>query len=295
MKVKRSDLIGIILFCAPALLLFLVFFVFPVGYISVMSLFEWDGITQPHWVGLDNFREIFQDRAFRISLRNNFLWAGAAVFIQVPLALIMALILSKKVRGWKIFRTVFFMPQVISGIAMATLWASIYNSEFGLLNALLKAMGLISQDASINWLGNPDTALFCVIIYGVLYFGYFMVILMAGISGIDQTFYEAATVDGASPFQMNIHITIPLIRSSISTCVTLGAVFALRTFEQVFRLTGGGPANRTSVMVLYMYRRMADRSYGMANASSVVLVLVGVIVIIGIRSLFSIERTSKVR
>lgn len=285
MKRTRRDNIGIFIFLLPALLLFFIFFVFPVCFVGVMSLFDWNGITSAGFVGFENYTKIFGDKVFWSSLRHNVIWALAACCIQVPLALLMALILSKKPRFWKFFRTVYFLPQVISGIAIATLWAAVFNSEFGLLNGILKAIGL--GDHATNWLGNPKTAFVCVLVYGLFYIGYYMVILMAGISGIDETYYEAARIDGANAFQVDIHITIPLIRYSLSTCVSLAAVFGLRTFEQVYLLTNGGPANRTSILVLYLYKQMNVNDYGGANASSVMLILVGAIVIIGVRKIFA--------
>lgn len=285
MKVNREAKIGIVVFLLPALVLFLTFFLIPVIYVAVMSFFDWNGISQATFNGFENYKEIFSDKVFWRSIRNNLIWSFAAVFIQVPLALVMALVLSKKPRGWKFFRTVYFLPQVISGIAIASLWSVVYNSEFGLLNGLLRAVGL--DHLAKNWLGNPDTALPCVILYGLFYIGYYMVIMMAGITGVDYEYYEAAKIDGANRLQMDLHITIPLIKYSIMTCTTLAAVFSLRTFEQVFQLTNGGPANRTSVVVLYLYNQMKNNDYGGANASSVMLILVGAVVIVCVRKIFT--------
>ena len=290
MKVNKESRIGIIIFLLPALILLITFYVFPIGYVSLMSLFKWNGMTMPEWIGIENYRDIFGDKVFWRSLKNNVMWAFAASFLQVPMALMMALILSKKIRGWKVFRTVYFLPQVISGIAIASMWSAVYNSEYGLLNGLLKLMGL--DDAATNWLGNPKTAFPCVLIYGLFYIGYYMVILMAGISSVDETYYEAARIDGANVFQMDFHITIPLIRYSIMTAVTLAAVFGLRTFEQIYLLTNGGPANRTSVLVLYLYNQMRDNNYGGANATSVMLILTGAFVIVMIRTLFTRNKES---
>jgi len=129
--------------------------------------------------------------------------------------------------------------------------------------------------------------LICVLVYGLFYIGYYMVIMMAGITDIDETYYEASRVDGANGIQTAIYITVPLIRYSIVTCVTLAAVFGLRTFEQVYLLTNGGPANRTSLVVLYLYNQMKNNNYGGANASSAVLIVVGACVIVSIRKLFT--------
>ncbi len=285
MKLKKDERIGIILFLLPAMILFVAFFVLPIAFIAIMSLFEWNGITKGTFSGFSNYAKIFSDHVFWKSLRNNVVWAFSACFIQVPLALLMGLILSRKPKFWKFFRTIYFFPQVISGIAIATLWSAIYNSEFGLLNGILKAVGLGSM--AKNWLGTPNTAFLCILIYGLFYIGYYMVIMMAGITSIDETYYEAAKIDGANAFQMDWHVTIPLIKYSITTCVTLAAVFGLRTFEQVYLLTNGGPANRTSVLVLYLYNQMRNNNYGGANASSVMLILTGAIVIILIRKIFS--------
>lgn len=285
MKVNREARVGIILFLLPALLLFAVFFIFPVLYVFVLSFFDWNGITKPEFNGISNYIELFTDKVFLRSIRNNLIWVLGVCLIQVPLALLMAMILSGKPKGWKFFRTIYFFPQVISSVAIASLWSAIYNSEFGVLNGLLRLVG--REDLTRNWLGDPKTALPCVLIYGLFYIGYFMVILMAGIAGIDQTYFEAAKIDGANAVQMGFHITIPLIRGSLATVITLAAVFGLRTFESIYMLTDGGPANRTSVMVLYLFKQMQKTHYGVADAASVILILLGALVISVVRRIFA--------
>lgn len=272
---------------APALIIMLVFFVIPVIYVIVVSLLKWNGISTATFNDIQNFAKLFSDKAFVRSVINNVIWALVAGFIQVPLAMVMAIILSRKPRGWKFFRTVYFFPQVISGIALATLWRAIYSADTGLLNGLLRSVGLGS--VARDWLGTVDTAFPAVLIYWVFYVGYYMVIMMADITTIDTSYYEAATIDGASDFQQAIYITIPLIkRTSLLTCITLASVLGLRQFEQVYMLTNGGPANTTSTMVLYMYKKLQDTNYGMASASAVILIIVGVIFIVCIRALFNI-------
>ena len=263
MKLERSDRAPLWAFMTPALVLMLVFFVIPVIYVIVVSFLKWNGR----------------------SVINNVIWALVAGFIQVPLAMLMAIILSRKPKGWKFFRTVYFFPQVISGIALATLWRAIYRADTGLLNALLNSVGL--GHLAKDWLGTIETAFPAVLIYWVFYVGYYMVIMMADITTIDESYYEAATIDGASDFQQAIYITIPLIKkTSLLTCVTLASVMGLRQFEQVYMLTNGGPANSTSTIVLYMYKKLQDANYGMASASAVILIIVGVIFIVCIRKIF---------
>ena len=285
MKLERSDRATFWAFMTPALVLMIVFFVIPVIYVVVISFMKWNGINTPAFVNVKNFMLLFRDKAFKRSIYDNVIWALVAGFIQVPLAMVMAIILSRKPKGWKFFRTVYFFPQVISGIALATLWRAIYRADTGLLNALLRSVGL--GHLAKDWLGTLETAFPAVIIYWVFYVGYYMVIMMADITTIDDSYYEAATIDGASDFQQAIYITIPLIRkTSLLTCVTLASVMGLRQFEQVYMLTNGGPANSTSTIVLYMYKKLQDANYGMASASAVILIIIGVIFIVCIRKIF---------
>ena len=286
MKPTRSDKRARAAFIAPAIAVMIVFFVIPVIYVVVVSFLKWDGLSEPTVVGVENFVKLLKNSTFQRSLKNNVVWALVAGFIQVPLAMVMAIILSRKPKGWKFFRTVYFFPQVISGIALATLWRAIYRADSGLLNGLLTAVG--RGDLAKDWLGTLSTAFPAVLIYWVFYVGYYMVIMMADITTIDSSYYEAATIDGASDFQQAIYITIPLIKkTSLLTCVTLASVMGLRQFEQVYMLTNGGPNHRTSTMVLYMYERLQSSSYGLASATAVILIIVGVIFIVCIRKLFT--------
>ena len=285
MKLTRSDKGPLIAFMAPALVVMVLFFVIPVIYVVAVSFLKWNGISEPAFNNVKNFSLLLKDKSFSRSVINNVIWALVAGFIQVPLAMVMAIILSRKPKGWKFFRTVYFFPQVISGIALATLWRAIYNAEHGMLNGLLRAIGL--GGLAKDWLGTIQTAFPAVLIYWVFYVGYYMVIMMADITTIDTSYYEAATIDGATDFQQAIYITIPLIKkTSLLTCVTLASVMGLRQFEQVYMLTNGQPANTTSTIVLYMYKKMQNANYGIASASAVILIIVGVIFIVCIRKLF---------
>ncbi len=288
MKPTKKDRLGMALFMTPALVLFVVFFLIPVCYVLIVSLFQWNGMSAASFVGIKNYFTIWKDPVFRRSVLNNVIWALVAACVQVPLSVLMALILNRKPRGWKFFRTVYFFPQVISGIALAMLWSAMYNSEYGLINGFLHLIG--KGELAINWLGTLNTALPALLIYWVFYIGYYMVIVMSDLSGVDRDFYEAAEIDGASKIQQAWFISLPMVKSSILTCMTLAAVMGLRQFEQVYLLTNGGPANRTSTMVLYLYKQIQNTRYGPANAASVMLICVGVIVILGIRALFEIER-----
>lgn len=285
MLLRKEEKWKLLLFLIPAIVLFVALFLYPLIYVIAMSFYEWDAFTKPVFAGFQNYVEIFTDRVFKTAIKNNLLWSTLDVCVKVPMALMMALILSRKFLGWKFFRTVYFLPQVISGVAMAALWSAVFAMDFGMLNGLLRIFGY--EGNNINWLGNVNTALICVVGYGLLYVGYFMVIMLAEITGIDNTYYEAASLDGANALQVDWHVTIPMIRSSIMTCVTLAAVFGLRAFEQVYLLTEGGPANRTMTMVMYLYKKMNSNVYGEGNAAAVILVILGITVMVTVRKIFA--------
>ena len=228
MKLERSDRGPLWAFMGPAIIMMVVFFVIPVIYVVIVSFFKWNGISAAEFREVRNYMLLFKDKAFTRSVLNNVIWALVAGFIQVPLAMVMAIILSRKPKGWKFFRTVYFFPQVISGIALATLWRAIYSADNGLLNGILNSVGL--GHLAKDWLGTIGSAFPAVLIYWVFYVGYYMVIMMADITTIDTSYYEAATIDGASDFQQAIYITIPLIkRTSLLTCITLASVMGLPT------------------------------------------------------------------
>lgn len=283
MKKKWDNRIGIILFLIPAIILFVAFFVYPVGFLAISSLTKWDGLSSPEFIGLKNYVRLFDDKNFITSIKNNILWSCSGGFIHVPMAVLAALLLSKKPKGWKFFRTVYFFPNIISLIAISMMWIAIYNPMYGALNGLLGILGL--EHLQTNWLGNPDTAFPALICHWIFNVGYFMVIILAQITTISKDYYEAAEIDGADGIKKDIYITIPLIKEAIFTCMTLSMVNGLKHFETVYIMTNGGPNNRTSMLSLYLFKQISNFKYGLANASGVILMIVGVGVIIGLNKL----------
>jgi len=281
---NNKNKVWIVLFLLPVGLLIAAFFVYPIVFLVVLSFMEWNGIQPMSFVGFGNFTEIFADSVFQTSIKNNLIWALSAAFLQIPLALLLALVLTRAPRGWRFFRTVYFLPNVISLVALAMMWSALYNPEFGLVNYLLEAVG--AGHLGRNWLGEIDTALPALIFSYQIYVGYFMVVILAGTLSIPKEFYEAAVIDGANVFQQEIHITLPAIRGIIVTAGTLAVAFALRQFETTFLMTAGGPANQTPVLGLFMYRRMAGLQYGRAAATGVLLIVLGIVVLSGLQRIF---------
>ncbi len=274
----------IILFLLPVTVLLIAFFVYPIIFLIILSFMEWNGIESMSFVGTENFKRLFSDSVFQTAIKNNVIWALSAALLQIPLALVIALILAREPKGWRFFRTVYFLPNVISLVALAMLWRAMYNPEFGVVNHLLRGVGL--GHLAKNWLGDLTAALPAVIFSYQIYIGYFMVIILAGTLSIPKTFYEAAMIDGANVLQQELYITLPVIRGIIVTAGTLAVAFALRQFETTFLMTAGGPANRTPVMGLFMYRRMAGLTYGRAAATGVLMIVLGVIILSGLQRVF---------
>jgi raffinose/stachyose/melibiose transport system permease protein len=273
---------GIVLFLFPVAVLYVLFFIYPLGFVFILGFTQWNGVLPPQFIGLQNYSALLQDDTFLLSVRNNFIWAFSLGFLQIPLAALVALILARKPSGWKFFRTLYFLPNVISQVAISMLWLAIYNAEYGVLNKLLELVGYGYW--ARNWLGEIETALPAIILQQVLYIGYFMIIILAGAMAIPSSYYEAAEMDGASVLQQEWHITLPMLRSILVTCMTLAMAYGLRHFEATFLMTGGGPANSTSVMGIQLYNNMSYLRYGRANAIGTALILLGVLVIVTLRN-----------
>ncbi|MFW5683643.1 MAG: carbohydrate ABC transporter permease [Spirochaetota bacterium] len=275
--------VGIVIFLLPVLALFALYFIYPLGFVFVTSLLEWNGISAPQFAGLSNYVENLRSSTFQISVRNNFIWLFSLGVVQITLAATVAILLARRPTGWRFLRTAYFLPNVISQVAIAMMWAALYNAEYGALNQFLGLLGL--EELTRNWLGEIGTALPAILIQQVLYIGYFMIIILASTMGIPQTLFEAARMDGASVLQQELYITIPMIRDILVTTMTLAMAYGLRHFEATFLLTNGGPANSTSVLGIMLYKELSALEYGPANAIGATLVLLGGVVIALIRAL----------
>jgi multiple sugar transport system permease protein/raffinose/stachyose/melibiose transport system permease protein len=186
-------------------------------------------------------------------------------------------IVARRPRGWKLFRTLLFLPNIISATALALLWYFVFHVSLGLLNGGLTAVGLGSWTR--NWLFDPDTALGATMTPWVLYIGFGMVLFLTQISTIPKDYYEAASLDGASSLRQDLSITIPLIRRAIALQVLFVVGYALRSFEYPFIMTSGGPANASTTLSLFIYQQtMTANQYGLAMAAGVITLLVGVII-----------------
>jgi len=269
----------ILLYLLPLALLFGAFFIFPLLFNIYTSLMKWKGGGEMSWNNFSNYGKLLGDDTFLLSMKNNLIWALSQGFIQIPLATIVALILARNPKGWKLMRTVYFLPNVISTVAIAKVWVALYNPQYGAINGLLGIFGIPGK----NWLGNTDTALPAIIAMTVIYIGYFMIIILASIMNIPKELYEAAEIDGATTLQQELRITIPMIRGTLATSITLAMAYGMRHFETTYLMTGGGPAYSTSTMGIALFLKMDALRYGEASAAGIILIIMGSLVIAVIR------------
>ena len=269
----------------PGLLTFVFAILAPICLSVYYGFTDFSGLGAYNFIGLDNYKELFKDKNFWMSLRNSLLLAAGFIFIQHPLAIVTAAILDrmgKRAEGF--FRCVYFLPNVISVAVIAYLWKFIYNPNFGLLNKISAALGFSGRT---NWLGT-GTAIWSVLIVLIWHgFGWGMLIYYTGIKNIDPVLYEAAAIDGADNKQIFLKITLPLMKPVIEVNVTLAVISALKQMETVYLLTAGGPGNETQFLANYLYKQAFSAfRYGYGNAISVIFVFICVLATVILNRIF---------
>ena len=273
-SLRRREAISGYLFILPAVLGFFLWTAGPMVFSAWISFHEWDLLRDPEWTGLGNYRRMIDDPLFWKSLRVTF----AFVFIFVPvfqlLSFAISLLLNASARGISFFRTAYYLPTIVPIVASSVLWSWVFNSEFGLLNSVLRRFGF----SKILWLQDPDYALFSIIVMSLWTFGGTMVIYLAGLQGIPQHLYEAAAIDGAGPWRKLRDVTVPMMSPVIFFNLVLGFINALQTFTQAFIITDGGPQNSTLFFALYLYRK-AFRDFAMGYAAALAWVLFGIVLL----------------
>ena len=272
---RLSIWVNRLLFLFPVCVLFIGFFAYPFVFILLTSFTQWRGIGAMKFAGLVNYATLLTDRNFHKAVTNNLIWAACLGFIQVPLACLVAMILARRPRGWRFLRTVFYLPNVISTVAIAMVWVAMYNNAGPINFVLNKFLGMQPR----NWLGNPSTALGAIIFQSVIYIGYFMIVIFAATLNISRTLYEAAEIDGASVVQQEWHITLPMLRGILVTSMTLAMAYGIRHFESTYLMTQGGPAYSTNTMGIDLFQRMDYLKYSEATTTGIFLILLGTVVI----------------
>lgn len=267
---RRGDAGVAFLFLLPNVTGFALFLLLPIFATLGLSLFKWHIIEAPTFIGLANFVEMFtEDPVFAQIVLNTLLYVGVYVSLNVVVALVLAAWVSSIGPGSTVFRSILYLPVLVTPVAIAMIWQWIYAPRFGLLNWTLSRIGIHGP----NWLGSTQWAMLALVIMTVWQlFAQNMFIFIAGIQGIPATYYEAAEIDGAGRVRRFFHITLPLLSPVLFFGITMTLITSFQTFDQVFVLTQGGPGEATNILGLYVYSN-AFRYFRMGYGASVAVVL----------------------
>lgn len=254
---------------SPNVILFGIFTVYPVFAALVLSFNEYDMMSPMKYVGLQNYRELFADPTFIKVLGNTFVFSIVTVPVGIIISLFLAIALDQKLAGIRFYRTAYFLPTITSMVAIAMVWQWIYNPDFGLLNYILGLVGIQGP----NWLSSEKWAMPAVMITSVWKgLGFNMLLFLAGLQSINQTYYEAADIEGANWWAKFSRITIPLLSPTTFFVTVMAFISSFQVFDSVFMMTQGGPARSTSVIVHYLYQNAFQYfRFGYACAMAYVL------------------------
>ena len=268
-----------VLFIVPALFFYLVFMVIPIFRTVQFSFYSWDGASPVmDFVGFDNYARMAGDPLFWRSLLHNIFWIVSTIVLPVGAGLILAVMLSSHlVKRKVVFRVTYFMPAVLSLVAVGIVWNWIYHPDFGVVNVFFRMLGLDSL--AKPWLGNENTVLPSLIVAGSwTYYGFCIVVFLAAIQGIDRSYYEVARIEGANVLQTFFRITVPLLRNTITLLVLNSLIGSFKVFDIIFLMTKGGPFHSSDVIATYMYTQafqMNDIGYGSAISIALAVIIAG--------------------
>ncbi len=277
-RVRWGKLATIVGFLLPAALVYSGLVLLPVAQASYFSFFRWNGLGPlEDFIGLANYARALNDRVFRNALGNNLQLVGLSLLIQLPLALALALLIREISRGRALFRTIFFLPFVLSEVITGVIWNFIYRPEGGLITSLLQ--GFFPQLEGTALLADPKTVLYALfVVITWKFFGYHMILYIAGLQNIPPEIEEAAAIDGASRLQALRYITLPLLGSTIRLSVYLSVLGSLQFFDLIWVMTTGGPVGASDTMATYLYKYGFQRfqlGYGSAIAVIMFLICLG--------------------
>ncbi len=256
-KSKRNEWIVAYIFIAPLVIGLIVFYIYPFFQNFWFSFNEVNRFNVSTFTGLQNYKNLLKDKELYQTLGNTLKYVVITVPIGICLSLFLAALLNSKIKGTSIYRTIFFLPSVTMSVAIALVWKWMYNGDFGILNMFLGVFGMKGQ----NWLSNPKLALYMVMIVGIwMSVGYNMIIFLAGMQGISQTYYEAASLDGAGPVKQFFKITIPLVTPTIFFVMITSIIGGFQVFDTIYMMIGKTSLayEKTQTLVMMFYRYAFD-------------------------------------
>ncbi|GLY94536.1 sugar ABC transporter permease [Actinoplanes sp. NBRC 103695] len=280
-KDRATEALWAYAFIAPTALGLGLFYLWPVLQTAYFSFTEWGAFGGHEWTGVDNYVRLVSDPELGRALVNTFTFTGLGL-LSIPLAIVFAALLNRKMRGVGVYRTLFFLPYVTMPVAVAMVWRWLYNGDYGLIN---NALALVGVDGP-NWIADPDTALYAVVVIGIWSsIGYNMIILLAGMQSIPADYYEAAALDGAGPVRQFVRITLPLLSPTAFFVSVISVIGSLQLFDLVFVIAGSGASARANpafprlqtVVQLFYDRAFVTNDRGYAAAIVMVLLLIIVI------------------
>ena len=276
-KEKRETILGWVM-VSPFLIGFVFLTAIPMIASFVISFSEWDMLSNPEWIGFDNYKKLFFEDALALhSLNITILFTIVSIPLNILFGLALAMLLNTSIRGLAIFRTIYYLPAILSGVAVALMWRWIFSTQFGLLNALLDIIGIEGP----AWLTDRIWVLPSFVIMRLWSVGGGMIIYLAGLQSIPTNLYEAADIDGANWWHKTRFITLPLLSPTIFFQLIVGFIFSMQIFTEAFIMTNGGPADASLFFLLYLYRQ-AFQYFDMGYASALAWVLFVVILFLTI-------------
>ena len=279
--VARRDERAAYLFLSPWLIGLLAFWLVPIVGSLLLSFSEWNIITPPEWVGLDNYRDMIDDRTFWLSIRVTLKYLILSVPLYIVCGLLLSLLLNLKIRGINTFRTILFLPSVLSGVAVAVLWVALLNPDVGAVNEFLRAIGI---DDPPRWLDSPTWAVPSVVLVGLWGIGGGAIIYLAGLQNIPAQLYEASLLDGAGPFQRFRYVTRPMITPTLLFVLLTSLIEACQVCDIAYVLSRGGQGGLGDSLQFYLINlwneAFVNGQYGYASALAWVLVLAAAAVIL---------------
>lgn len=276
-KPQKYTLAGLL---APGVLLFVFCSIIPLAVAFYFSLFNWDGGIHKTFIGLKNYAELLRDENFWLAFKNNILFVIYAVLGQIGIAFVVAMLLMSRTVRFKTFhRTVIFFPVILSSIVVAYLWQIIYNKDYGLLNKFLELAGLGSWVQP--WLDDPKIIIRSLAAPKIWqWIGYYMVILLGAIQNIDPSVLECAELDGANGWRRSCFIVLPMIKNTVVVTVILCISGNMKTFDQIYAMTGGGPGTSSMVVALYAYKMSFVRQrYGYGSACAIGILVLSLLLV----------------
>ncbi len=282
----KNKKIWIFFFFIPCMILFALVYAAPIITVFYTSLCDYTAFNSPAFQGIKNFITIFSDSDFICSIRNTLLWVVLQSTIHVGVGLAMALVLRRKPKGWKFARTAYMIPNIIPTAATGVMFTLLLNPMFGIVKPIMDFLG-IDYAMVPNLFGNSRYAFWTVTATWILYSGFNTIIFLAEMGAVSKEIYEAAAIDGATPWQADRYITLPLMRNVCGTCVTLASVAMVSQFDIIYMTTKGGPGTSTLNLPIYLYKAATlENNYGKANAVGVVQIIIGITLVILIKGLF---------